>query len=662
MPDADDALQPVAPSRDRYRTMIEVSPDACFVVRHGVMIFANPAAIRMFGAASANEIVGHDVLEFIDPAYHTTALERRRLVLELGAPAPIIEMRFLTVGGAPFDVEIQATLIEFDGERATFSGMRDVSARKRAERELRRSESRFRTLFSEAPLGVAVVDAQTGTFIETNQRFSEMLGHSRAALASLDRIALTHADDRQTHRGLLQRLASSALASFTEELRFVHADGSIRWLQITVAPLTVAESARAQQVLLAADVTQRRDLEAQFRRSQKLEAVGRLAGGVAHDFNNTLAAILGHAEFALHALEQPHAAREDIVGIVQAAQRSADLTRGLLTYARKQQIFPRTIDTNTAIEGLMSMLRRLLGERITLRWEPGADVGQLEMDPSQLDQVVTNLVVNARDAIEDVGTIVVRTADRTLTPEMCTTLPDATPGTYVAITVEDDGHGIPDAIREHIFEPFFTTKSHLDGSGLGLSTVYGILRQNGGLIQVRSAVDSGSTFDALLPRRPGRAADAPQQTPPGVAPAGSETILVVEDEPEVLRLTARALRLQGYTVLEAAHPEIALQTAREHAAVIDLVLSDVMMPTMNGPDLVRGVAAMRPQIRTLFMSGYSADLIARHGVLGEDTAFIAKPFTLNALAAKVRAVLDSAGTNDRPPGHSTATNESQSAG
>ncbi len=630
------------PIADIYRTMIEVSPDACFMVREGVLIFANPAALRMFGAASEGELLGREVLDFVDPAYHRIALERRQLVLALGVPAPIIEMRFLTVGGTPFDVEIQATRIEFDGQPATFAGMRDISERKRAERELRRSEARFRTLFTEAPLGVAVIDAISGRFLEVNRRFAEMLGYEVAELESRERMAVTHPEDRRAHLEQLRLMATATLPSFTDEFRFVHADGSLRWLQVTVAPLTVGEQARAQQVLLASDVTQRRELEAQIRRSQKLEAVGRLAGGVAHDFNNTLAAILGHAEFALRELGPTHAAREDLVGILQAAQRSADLTRQLLTYARRQQIFPRIIDTNDAVGALMSMLRRLLGEHITLRFEPESQVGQLEMDPTQLDQVVTNLVVNARDAISESGQIVVRTSNRTLTATDCAQIPDATPGPYVVISVEDDGHGIPDDIREHIFEPFFTTKSSTDGSGLGLSTVYGIVRQNGGSIAVRTAVGQGSVFEAWLPLRTGRVGAQQRPSPPGFAPAGDETILLVEDEPEVLRLTARALRLQGYTVLDAAGPEEALRIAREYGDTIDLLLSDVMMPSMNGPELARDIAAIRPELRTLFMSGYSADLIARHGVLGDDSAFIPKPFTLNALAAKVRAILDSA--------------------
>lgn len=516
MPPSVPMSRPTNPAHNEewYRALVEHSPEAAFVVRDGCIEYVNPAAIRLFGAPHASALLGTDVLHRVHPDDHALALERRRRVLDLNLPAPLIEMRFVALDGRIIDVEVQATSIEFDGHRATYAAARDISARKQ--------------------------------------------------------------------------------------------------------------------------------LEEQVRQAQKLEAVGRLAGGVAHDFNNTLAVILGHTEFALAQLAAEHPMHADLLAIQRAAQHSAALTRQLLTYARRQTIAPQPLDVSHAITEALRMLRPLIGESIALRWEPVGDLWPITLDPSQFDQILTNLCANARDAIVGVGTLHIAVTNVALSPSDCAGIADAQPGDYVKLTVQDDGRGMPPEVLERAFEPFFTTKGIGEGTGLGLATVHGIVHQNRGCIRVASAPGAGTRFDLYFPRRTEKAVAATPLAVVSAARHGSETIMVVEDEPEILRLATRALRARGYSVLAAAGPEEALRLAREHPSTIDLLLTDVMMPVMTGPDLARAIQAIRGPIRLLFMSGYSADLIAKQGNIGMETAFLGKPFTLAELTTRVRALLDEA--------------------
>ena len=495
-----------------YRALVEHSPEAAYVVREGRIVFANAAAVRMFGAPSAEALLGTDILHRVHPDDHALALERRKRVLELNVPAPLVEMRFIALDGRIFEVEVQATAVEFDGERATYSAARDISRRKL--------------------------------------------------------------------------------------------------------------------------------LEEQVRQSQKLEAVGRLAGGIAHDFNNSLAVILGHAEFALQELPSHHPLHHDIRAIERAAEHSAALTRHLLTYARRQAVSPRSLDLNESVTETMRMLRPLVGESIALAWSPAEGLWPITLDPIQLDQMLTNLCANARDAVRGVGRISIATCNCTLDELDCLEIPEAQPGDYVRLRVQDDGVGMSAETRAMMFEPFFTTKGLGEGTGLGLSMVYGIVRQNHGAITVESTVGEGTQVDIYFPRGSVRPEPIASSVSSLSAATGSETILVVEDQTELLKLTQRALTARGYTVLAADGPEQALAISREHPATIDLLLTDVMMTSMSGPDLARAIAAERPIARLLFMSGFSADLIASDGLLDLDTQFLGKPFTLAELCSRVRTLLD----------------------
>ncbi len=391
---------------------------------------------------------------------------------------------------------------------------------------------------------------------------------------------------------------------------------------------------------------ERRNLESQLNHAQKIEAVGRLAGGVAHDYNNMLSVISGYAELALSRTGADDPLREDLRQIVEAARRSADITRQLLAFARKQTIRPEVLDLNATVEGMLRMLRRLIGEDIDLVWQPGFELWPVKLDPSQLDQILANLCVNARDAIDGVGKITIETANVDIDEEYCRDHAGFRAGAYVLLAVSDDGHGMDEETVANAFEPFFTTKGVGRGTGLGLSTVFGIVKQNDGFVNVYSELGHGTSMKVYLPRHVGDHGAAVDRRQPAPAPAsGGETVLVVEDEPLVLKLVATMLERLGYAVLPAASPSEAIALAESNAEMIHLLITDVVMPEMTGRELAGRLLALHPGLEALFMSGYTANVIAHRGILDEGVHFIQKPFSHSDLAAKVRQMLDASGAS-----------------
>ncbi len=390
------------------------------------------------------------------------------------------------------------------------------------------------------------------------------------------------------------------------------------------------------------DISDQVEREEQLRQAQKLESVGRLAGGVAHDFNNMLQVILGSAELALSDSNLTASLRVELEEILGAARQSREITRQLLAFARKEAITPHALDLNTAIDDLLVMLRHLISENIDLRWQPGTNLWPVFMDPSQIDQILTNLVINARDAIPDVGRITIASANTKISEAESKTTEGACAGDYVRLTVSDNGRGIDRETMQHVFEPFFTTKKDGQGTGLGLPTVYGIIRQNAGFVTIKSAPGQGTKVNLFIPRHYGDVAQRQRATTTdrGSGKKGTETVLLVEDEPSVLNHTKRILDRLGYHVLPAETVEEAMRLAQTHEGTIDLLLTDVIMPTMNGTDLADRVQALRAGIKCLYMSGYTADYITDHGVLNSNVHFIQKPFSLSDLSAKVRMILD----------------------
>ncbi|MEW6363859.1 MAG: PAS domain S-box protein [Acidobacteriota bacterium] len=522
---------------------------------------------------------------------------------------------------------------------------RDVTERKRAQEALRESEEQYRTLFENAQVGVYRTTPD-GRILAANRALIQMLGYS-----SFDELAARNLE-RDGYDPDYPRCA------FKEE---IEREGEIRgrisvWTKRDGSSIFVSENARVvrgpdRTVLYyegtTEDITERRraeeerkKLQAQLLHAQKMEAVGRLAGGVAHDFNNMLQAILGNTELALEGAGPHSPLRESLDQIQQAARRSADLTRQLLAFARKQIVSPRTLDLNDTVSGTLKLLRRLIGEDIELAWMPGLDLWSVKIDPSQIDQVLANLAVNARDAIGGVGRMTIETANVVFDEAYARSRVDCAAGQYVMLAVTDSGRGMDKDTLGRLFEPFFTTKEVGKGTGLGLATVYGIVKQNGGLINVYSEPGQGTTFKIYLPRY--EAEPVLEQAPSlaRVPLGGSETILIVEDEAAILNIARRTLERLGYTVLAASKPVEAIRLAGEYPGPIHLLVTDVVMPEMNGRELAESLSPVKPDMKCLFMSGYTADIVAGHGIVEEGVLFIQKPFTVTSLAEKVREALD----------------------
>jgi PAS domain S-box-containing protein len=434
---------------------------------------------------------------------------------------------------------------------------------------------------------------------------------------------------------------------YREQFRIVRPDGSLAWAETIGRPERDAGGEIIGLSGVVQDITARKQaeedkatLEAQLQQSQKMESVGLLAGGVAHDFNNMLGVILGYSEMAIAQVDAAQPLHEDLLEIRGAAIRSADLTRQLLAFARQQTITPTVLDLNETVPDMLAMLQRLIGEDISILWHPATALWPVLMDPSQMDQILTNVCVNARHAIAGVGTVTITTANAVADAAFCAVHAEAVPGDYVQLSVRDTGSGMDAETRARIFEPFFSTKGVGAGTGLGLATVYGALKQNQGFVTVASTLGEGTTFEIYLPRYRGALTPAPQSEAVAADLRGGETILLVEDEPALIRFVTKALEAQGYVMLAASSAADALHLAAAHAGEIHLLVSDVVMPERNGRDLATALLKIRPTLKPLFMSGHTADVIASRGLLAPGVAFIEKPFTPLALAAKVREVLD----------------------
>lgn len=513
--------------------------------------------------------------------------------------------------------------------------------RNKAEQKMLVSEAKFRklsqeyhTLLNNLPDGVVHI-APDLQVIWTNRAMAEMVKN--------------HGDQLQgkccyqafwNYSTLCEScpVAQCFLSGILEEGNFTTPSG--RLLELRAVPIS-NDSGKVETVIeVIRDVTENRNLEAQFIQAQKMESVGRLAGGVAHDYNNMLSVIVGYAEMALEKLSPLDPICEDIREIYEAGVRSTDITRQLLAFARKQTIAPVALDLNQAVNGMLKMLRRLIGEDIDLAWLPKTSLWPVMIDPSQVDQLLANLCVNARDAIDGVGRVTIETEQVAFDDAYCTDHPGFMPGEYVLLAVSDDGCGMDRETLAKIFEPFFTTKAVGRGTGLGLSTVYGIVKQNNGFINVYSEPGKGTTFKIYFARHNTVEevkvySDSSTNIPMG----HGEIILVVEDEASILRLARKMLEELGYTVLAAEGPDQALRLAEERPNEIDLLITDVVMPKMNGKDLSNRLHEICPSLKTLFMSGYTVDGIAHRGILDQGVNFIQKPFSSESMAQKVRAAL-----------------------
>ncbi len=543
------------------------------------------------------------------------------------------------------DTNLIESLLKMVAPRAT-----GELERRKAEEELARRESLLNKIFDVLPIGLWFAD-ENGKLLRGNPAGVKIWGAEPTVPMEEYGVfvarRLPSGEEIAPDDWALAHTIKEGIAVHDELLEIDAFDGQKRVVLNYTAPVLDDKGHLLGAIVVNNDITdriqseqEREKLQTQLIQAQKMESVGRLAGGVAHDFNNMLGVILGHIEMALEHVDPAQSLYEDLQEIQKAANRSADLTRQLLAFARKQTIAPRVLDLNDTIEGMLKMLQRLIGEDIKLSWVPQAGLWPIKMDPSQIDQILANLCVNARDAISGVGKITIETADITLEEDYCAEHGSFVPGDYVLLAVSDDGCGMDTETKIRLFEPFFTTKSMEKGTGLGLSTVYGIVKQNHGFIYVYSEPGEGTTFRIYLPRHVGKAEQIQKKGFARTEAIGHETILLAEDEPTILHMTKRMLEKMGYPVLAAATPGEAIRLAEQHAGEIHLLITDVVMPEMNGRDLARKLLSLYPDIRRLFMSGYTANVIAHHGVLDEGVHFIQKPFSMKDLGAKVRETLD----------------------
>lgn len=807
-------------SEARFRSLVEGAPDAIFVQTDRRFAYLNDSACRLFGADSPEQLLGQPVMERFHPTFREAIAQRITQLNEHKQDVPPMEQIYLRLDGSEVPVEVSAVPLTYQGQDGALVFVRDISARREAEKKLRRRQLMLARTEAIAHVGSWEWEMATDTVTWSDELFRIFQRDPAAGAPPFSRHQeLFHPDDmKRLSRAVVQALKQEL--SYEVELRVIRPDGDTRYClgrgfpekgadgtvtrlygslqDITefkmaqdrilhlnnvlrairdINQLIVRESDREKLIQQAArllvdnrgypgvlivlvdqdrqvaswalagmetkaadladlfqknelppcfqeaaeqggvvikergvlcdrciigpdcrdivslctvlhhggvtfgylaaaletglptdpeeidlfkemaqdlgyalhvlhmeDIRQRfaqerQVLEERLFQAQKLEAVGRLSGGVAHDFNNMLGVILGHAEMALMKLTPEHPLFGDLQEIMKAANRSADLTRQLLAFARRQTISPRVLDLNETVAGMLQMLGRLIGEDIRLEWLPGTGLGPIKMDPAQIDQILANLCVNARDAIAGVGTITIETQAVILDDDYCSRHAGCAAGEYVLLSVSDDGSGMSKVTLNTIFEPFFTTKGVGEGTGLGLATVYGIVNQNHGLINVYSEPGQGTTFKIYLPRYLGESSATASDLTAATPPSHGETVLLVEDESAIRQVSEKMLASLGYTVLAAADPAQAIQLAQNHSGRIHLLLTDVIMPEMDGRTLDQEIRRWHPDCRTVFISGYTANVIAHRGVLDEGIHFLAKPFTLHELAVKIRAAL-----------------------
>ncbi len=518
----------------------------------------------------------------------------------------------------------------------------DITEHKRADEEVRR----LTHAIEQSPVSVIMTNT-AGEIEYVNPKFTEVTGYTKDEVRGQNPRILKSGETRlEEYKQLWETILAGK--EWRGEFHNRKKNGELFWESASISAVRDEKGVISHFIAIKEDITERKrteeereKLQVQLNQAQKIESVGRLAGGVAHDFNNMLSVILGHADLALMKIDPAQPLYTDLQEIRKAAERSVGLTRQLLAFARKQTVAPRVLDLNETVEGMLKMLRRLIGEDIDLAWLPGAGVWPIKVDPSQIDQILANLCINARDAIARVGKVTIETQPVTFDEAYCADRPGFIPGEYVLLAVSDDGCGMDKETLNNLFEPFFTTKEIGKGTGLGLSMVYGIVRQNNGFINVYSEPGHGSTFKIYLPRHAAKTEQMRKESRAAPLAQGHETILLVEDEPTILEMARLMLKRLGYQVLAASTPGEAIRVAKEHSDKIHLLITDVVMPEMNGRDLAKNLLSLYPGLKRLFMSGYMGNVIAHHGVLDEGVHFIQKPFSMQTLAAKVREVLDS---------------------
>ncbi len=647
------AEQALRRSEERYRQLLESVTDYIYTVQitEGVATdtFHGPGCQAVTGyppeAFQRNPYLWYEMIHPNDREKVNNQLDR----LIAGEKVPALEHRIIQksnnvrwVRNTPVPkYNNEGRIIGYDGLIA------DITERKLAEEQAKQSRDHLHSIFKAAPVGIGMVIDRT--FCMVNERLIHMLGYSREELIGQNARLIYPTGEAYQQVGHIKYDQIEKHGIGTVETQFKTKEGNIIDVLLSSSPIDPHNLSQGV-TFTALDITGRKQAEAereqlkdQLLQVQKMEAIGRLTGGIAHDFNNLLTAMNGFTELAQHRLLPDDPVQEMLKHVLDSGQRAADLVRQLLAFSRKQIIEPQTVDLNKLIANLNPMLQRMIGEDIYIHANIAPDLWPTKVDPLQIEQTIINLAVNARDAMPQGGRLSLTTANKTLNQDDLADHPDIEPGDYVLLSVHDTGVGIAPEMVTNIFEPFFTTKEKGKGTGLGLAMVYGIVKQNGGDIWVESKPEQGTTFQIYLPRTQEALQTSPETITLEKTPGGSETILLVEDDDRVRDLTRQILENQGYTVLDTNHASEALHLAAHYSHPIHLLLTDVVMPDINGKELAKKITPLRPDLKIIFISGYPDETIARHGVVEKGVIFLQKPFTPTRLTQIVRTTLDTIG-------------------
>ena len=622
-------------SEERFRTLFENSTIGLYrTTPDGRILLSNPALLKMIGYESFEELAARNLEEEgFEPDYARREFIRR---IERDGEVIGLESAWTRKDGSVVPVRENARAMrDANGHTLYYDGTaEDITEHRKAERALRESEQKFRALVEGSASAIWIHDGVH--FLYANPTAVRLTGYTLDEFTRLDVTDLHLPEERGPLKDRMKRRLDGEDVINHFESRVLRKNGDLVWADLTASLIEYRGSPAI--IVSAYDISDRKKLEEQLIQSQKMEGLGRLAGGVAHDYNNMLGVIIGYAQLLLKKIPEDTSEYRYVELIDSASNRGADLTKQLLAFARKEIVTPKPIDPNETLESLHKILVKLIGENIVLKYHPGINVWNIKMDQTQFGQVLINLVTNARDAIGEIGSIAIETSNAFMTERLVKDRLDMVPGEYVVFSVSDDGAGMDKDIIGNIFEPFFTTKPKGQGTGLGLSTVYGIVRQNGGHISVYSELGIGTTFKIYLPRYYGtlEKVQAEERT---ADVTGTETVLIVEDQSQLLELSKTVLEGYVYKVLTAQKPGEAILLCMASKGKIHVLLTDVIMPEMNGKELREKIETIVPGIKTVFMSGYTADIIAERGVLEKDVEFIQKPFTPYGLAEKIRQVL-----------------------
>lgn len=618
-------------SEERYRVLVEISPDMVAIHKNGVFHFINSGGLLLLGARDRLQILGRSVFDFIHPDYHDSEKVRLSSSIDESGKAQLIEEKFVKIDGTSIDVEVAALPFLYHGEKALFVLARDITERKLAESALKESEEKYRQLFNMESDAIFLIDSETGDIIDVNASAEALYGYTVEELLSMKNIDLSAEPDRI-------QAAMAEKARIIPIRRHRTKDGSVFPVEIVASHFIW--KGRSVHIAAIRDITYQKRLEEQFVQSQKMECIGILAGGIAHDFNNILSGIMGYASMMKMKMKNNDPFIENVEVILSSSEKAATLIQSLLAFSRKQNVNPRPVNINEAIRTVEKLLLRIIGEDINLKCNFADSDLVVIIDVGQLEQVLMNLATNARDAMPKGGTLTIDTRMAAMDEAFIKEHGYGEEGTYALVVLSDTGAGMDEKTRVRIFEPFFTTKEMGRGTGLGLAMVYGVVKQNNGFIDCLSEPGKGSSFLIYLPLSE-VIIEKVKKIGPAIMARGTETILAAEDD-EILRsLYQTVLQELGYTVIVVSNGEEAVERFIENRDSVDLLILDMVMPKKNGMETYEEIQQIRPGIKTLFVSGYTADILQHKGELSKDVPLIMKPISPDELVKNVRELLDS---------------------